>query len=412
MKNLFYLLIATLFVLGIASCKKGSNIKPGKGIELNLSATQLQQASGNNDFTFNLLRSVSKANTSGSNLMLSPLSVSMDLGLTSNGAHGTTLDSIRTTLGFGNFSQDEVNSYYNKLINDLPQLDPNTTLKIANSIWYRQTYSVLPSFLETGKTSYLANIQALDFTNQASVNTVNNWVSDQTNGKIKKVISSINDGDIMFLINAIYFKSIWANKFNTASTKPSNFLLTDNSEIETNFMNAEIPCNFYTGTDATVLELPYSNNKYSLVMAMPAAGQTLNNFVSSLNSSSWQTLTSRLASGSAQVSVPKFQFSYASSLKNSLSAMGMGIAFSKVADFTNINPAGNLQITDVMHNTFISVDETGTEAAAVTTVTVGTTAVLLNQIKIDHPFFFAIREMKSGLILFAGTVVNPAQSGL
>ena len=92
--------------------------------------------------------------------------------------------------------------------------------------------------------------------------------------------------------------------------------------------------------------------------------------------------------------------------------MGMGIAFSKVADFTNINPAGNLQITDVMHNTFISVDETGTEAAAVTTVTVGTTAVLLNQIKIDHPFFFAIREMKSGLILFAGTVVNPAQSGL
>ena len=149
-----------------------------------------------------------------------------------------------------------------------------------------------------------------------------------------------------------------------------------------------------------------------MVLVMPASGQSLVSFVSTLNSTNWASMIAKLSSGSADVSIPKFQFTYATSLKDQLSAMGMGIAFSDAADFTNINPAGNLQITDVKHNTYIAVDETGTEAAAATTVIVGPTAIAYNQLTIDHPFFFAIREMKSGLILFAGTVNNPAQSGL
>ncbi len=412
MKHFFKLLTLAFILTLAAACKKSNNVNPGKGIELNLSTTQLQQASGNNDFTFNLFRSVSSGNTSGSNLMLSPLSVSMDLGMTSNGANGATLDSIRSALGFGNFTQDEVNSYYNKLITELPVLDPNTSLKIANSIWYRQDFSVTPSFLNTGNTSYLAAVQSLDFTNPNSVNTINTWVSDQTNGKISKVISSIKSTDLMFLINAIYFKSIWANKFDPASTKLSSFVLPDNSEIETNFMNGHIACNFFKNQDATILELPYANNKYSMVFVMPPTGQSLNNLVSTLNSTTWAALIGKLSGGSADVSIPKFQFSYATSLKNQLSAMGMGIAFSDSANFTHINPAGNLKITDVKHNTYIAVDEAGTEAAAATTVIVGPTAIANYQLTIDHPFFFAIREMKSGLIVFAGTVNNPAQTGL
>ena len=168
MKHLLKPLTLACILLLAAACKKSNNVNPGKGIELNLSATQLQQASGNNDFTFNLFRSVSYSNTSGSNLMLSPLSVSMDLGMTSNGANGATLDSMRKALGFGNFSQDDINSYYNKLITELPELDPNTTLKIANSIWYRQDFSVTSAFLKTGNTSYLAAVQSLDFTNPNS----------------------------------------------------------------------------------------------------------------------------------------------------------------------------------------------------------------------------------------------------
>jgi serpin B len=411
MKRFVTILSLAVTILLLGSCKM-NNVKPGKGIDLNLSVLQQQQAYKNNDFTFNLFRSVSATNANGANLFMSPLSVSMALGMTSNGANGGTLDSIRTTLGFGAFTQDQANSYFNKLIVDLPQLDPNTTLKIANSIWYRQDLSVSAPFLQTGKTDYLANIQSLDFTNASSVNTINNWVSNQTNGKIPSVISSIKSTDMMFLINAIYFKSIWANKFDASATKSMPFVLPDNSEIETQFMNGHIPCNSYVSADATVLELPYANNKYSLVMVMPPSGQSLNSFISTLTSDEWQTWMGKLNSFGVEVSIPKFQFTYSTSLKNELSAMGMGIAFSDAADFTNINTGGNLRITDVTHKAYVAVDETGTEAAAATTVTVGTAAAPVEQININRPFVFVIREMKSGLILFAGAVNNPAQSGL
>jgi serine protease inhibitor len=410
MKRFYTLLNLAIAVGLLGSCKKSSNVHPNKGIDLNLSVVQQQQAYQNNDFTFNLFRSVSATNTNGSNLFMSPLSVSIALGMTSNGANGATRDSMRTTLAFSAFTQDQVNSYYNKLITDLPQLDPNTTLKIANSIWYRQDYNVSPSFLQTGTTNYLAKIQSLDFTDAASINTINKWVSDQTNGKIPTMVDKISSDDKMILINAIYFKSIWANKFEASATTPMPFILPDNSEIETQFMNGDMPCNSYVGTDATVLELPYSNNKYSLVMVMPHSG-SLNSFISSLTSDAWQAWMGKLASQTDYVSIPKFQFTYTNELKDQLSAMGMSIAFSGNADFTNINPAGNLAITSVTHKAYIAVDETGTEAAAATKVTMGNGAAYHPPVKIDHPFVFAIREMKSGLILFAGSVNNPAQSG-
>jgi serpin B len=412
MKRFFTLLNLAVAVALLGSCKKGDNVNRNKGIELNLSVVEQQQADHNNDFTFNLFRSVSATNSNGSNLFTSPLSVSMALGMTSNGANGGTLDSMRTVLGFSSFTQDQVNSYYNKLITELPELDPNTTLKIANSIWYTQTLSVVPSFLQTGSKSYLANIQSLDFNNPASLTTINSWVSDQTNGKITKVIDKINSDDKMYLINAIYFKSIWAAKFNPSDTKSGSFILPDNSEIETPFMHGHIPCNFYRSNDATILELPYANDKYSLVMVMPSAGQPLNSFISSLNSTTWQSWIGKLGNGYADVSMPKFQFTYSTSLKGELSAMGVSTAFSDAADFSNLSTSTALKITDVEHKAYIAVDETGTEAAAATTVIMGPTAAPANEIVINRPFFFAIREMKSGLILFAGSVNNPAQTGL
>ena len=412
MKRFFTLLNLAVALTLLGSCKKGDNQNINKGIELNLSVLQQQQANHTNDFTFNLFRSVSAANSNGSNLFTSPLSVSMVLGMTSNGANGGTLDSMRTVLGFSSFTQDQVNSYYSKLITELPELDPNTTLKIANSIWYTQSLSITPSFLQTGNKSYLANIQSLDFSNPASLTTINNWVSDQTNGKITKVINNISSDDMMYLINAIYFKSIWASKFNKAETQSRAFILPDNSEIETPFMNGHISCNFYRAADATVLELPYSNNKYSLVVVMPPSGQSLSSFVSALNSTTWQNWMGKIGNGYADVSMPKFQFTYSTSLRGELSAMGMSNAFSDAADFSNISTTAALKITDVQHKAYIAVDETGTEAAAATTVIIGLTAPAHNNITINRPFFFAIREMKSGLILFAGSVNNPAQTGL
>jgi len=402
-----FLFITILFI----ACRKDNGVKPGPGKDLKLSAAELQEASADNTFSFELFRSLAGNGTS--NLFISPLSVSMALGMTTNGANGATLDSMRNVLHMAGFSQDQVNTYYNDLLTQLPELDPNTTLKIANSVWYRNTFSVQPQFLQTENKSYLAKVEGLDFSSPSSVGTINDWVSQQTNGKIPKIVSQIKDNDIMFLINAVYFKSIWANKFDPKNTANMTFIPGGNYTItQTPFMRgSEMSCNVYLSDDADLLELPYSNNRYSMVIVMPPAGKTVNDVMAKLDGTTWANWTSHLSASKYNIAMPKFRFSYGNELKNSLSAMGMGLAFSKAADFTNINPEGGLQISSVQHKAYVDVDENGTTAAAATSVTVGTTAVLNQSITIDHPFIFVIREMKSGLVLFTGIVNDPSQSG-
>jgi serpin B len=408
------LLLPILFIVSaLASCHKGTNVQPNKGKDLTLNATQLQQASADNTFSLNLFQTVSADNANTNNLFISPLSVSIALGMTSNGAKGETLTAMQNTLDFKNYTQDQVNSYYNTLITELPELDPNTTLKIANSIWYRQSFNVLPQFIQTESTDYKANVQALDFGNSSSVNTINNWVSDQTSGKITKIVNSIDPGDMMILINAIYFKSSWASKFDPANTKKQSFIRADNSQVQTNFMRGSaMACNVSNNADANLLELPYSNKKYSMVIVMPNEGKSVNDIVSEMDSATWKNWTSRLGAFQADITMPKFQFSYSINLNSPLSTMGMGVAFSPLADFSNINGSGGLQITAVNHKAFVDVDESGTTAAAVTSVVIGVSAILNEQITIDHPFIFVIREMKTGLIVFTGIVNDPTQSGL
>ena len=414
MKRINPLFGLLLLVIMIMSCGKSSvKPNPGPGINLILSATEQQQATADNAFTLNLFKTVQSADNSGDNLFLSPLSVSFALGMTSNGAKGATLDGIKSTLDFTGFTQDEINSYYNKLITELPKLDPQTTLNIANSIWYKQGFSVLPQFLQINTSYFNAKVQALDFSNPSSVNTINSWVSGATNGKIPQIIAQILPDDRMYLINAIYFKSVWGNKFDQSQTKPMPFYLAGGSTVQTDFMMGDaINYNFYATNTTTVIELPYVNNKFSMVIIEPTGGNTLNNVVSSLDTATWNSWMQGLISRKGQVIMPKFKFSYSILLNNSLSALGMSDAFSKAADFTGISTAGGLQITKVQHKAYIAVDEIGTEAAAATSVTIGTSAIENPPtVTIDHPFIFVIREMKTGLIIFSGTVNNPQLVG-
>jgi serpin B len=186
----------------------------------------------------------------------------------------------------------------------------------------------------------------------------------------------------------------------------------DYTITQTPFMRGTVGCNTYLGNDATLLELPYSNNKFSMVIVLPATGRSVSDILSGLDSAKWQNWMARLSPSKAEVSMPKFAFSYSTQLKNNLSAMGMGIAFTDGADFSSINGTGGLEISSVAHKAYVAVDETGTTAAAVTTVTVVPTDVLISpKIVIDHPFLFVIREMKTGLVVFTGIVNDPTQSG-
>jgi len=400
-------LLLLCFIIVIASCKKNS-IKPVvTGKNLVLSALEQQNVTADNVFTLKLFKNLSSSNTANANLFVSPLSVSFALGMTSNGAGGTTLDAMKNTLNFKGLTQDQVNSYYNNLITNLPQLDPNTTLKIANSVWYRQEFNVLPDFLQTNTTSFHAKVQALDFADPASVKQINNWVSDQTAGKIPTIIDAIPGDAVMYLINAIYFKSSWKEKFDAKNTAKRSFSLAGGSTVQADFMNNTMSVNMVNYENATVAELPYSGGKYSMVIALPQNG-TVADMVAGIDSAKWQLWMNSLVTTKAQVLLPKFKFSYEATLNNALTQLGMGIAFTKLADFSKINATAPLLITGVKHKAFVDVNEDGTTAAAVTSVEVGiTSAPLLPTITFDHPFFFAIREMKSGLIVFAGTVNNP-----
>jgi len=412
MKRIYPLLAFLLTISLFIACRKDNGVKPGPGKDLKLSAAELQEASADNTFSFELFRSVAAGNGSN-NLFVSPLSVSMALGMTTNGANGATLDSMRKVLHMAGFSQDQVNTYYSDLLTQLPELDPNTTLKIANSVWYRNTFTVKPQFLETEKNSYQARVQGLDFTNPSSVGTINDWVSQQTSGKIPKIVDQINGNDIMFLINAVYFKSMWANKFDPKNTANMTFYSGGDYTItQAPFMRGtEMSCNVYLGDDAHLLELPYANNKYSMVIVMPPTGKSVNDVLAKLDRTNWNNWTGHLSAAKYDIAMPKFKFSYGKELTNSLSAMGMGIAFTNAADFSNINGGGGLQITSVQHKAYVNVDENGTTATAVTSIGVGATAAPLLNIIVDHPFIFMIREIKSGLVLFTGIVNDPTLSG-
>ncbi len=409
-KTPLYLL---LLFIGFASCKKANTV-PQNLIGKNLVLTSFDQlkVTADNAFTLKLFKNLDSANTGDTNLFVSPLSVSFALGMTSNGSAGQTLAAFQNTLNFAGLTQAQVNSYYNNLITNLPQLDPNTTINIANSIWYKQGFSVLPQFLQTNSTYFHAQIQSLNFADPAAINTINNWVSAQTDGKIPSIIAQIPANVVMYLVNAMYFKSEWQEKFDPAQTQTKPFYLADNSTVQASFMTGKVDFNAYFDNKVDVFELPYSNNKYSMVIVMPASSSTpLTAITTGLDSAQWQTWMAGLTPAKTNITLPKFKFSYSKLLNNALIDLGLGIAFSDNANFSLINPSYQLEISQVMHKAYVETDESGTTAAATTSVGIVVTVAPAPAPIINRPFMFAIREMSSGLILFVGTVNNPLLTG-
>lgn len=400
-----YALIIAVFCLG--SCKKNNDdvVDLGPGKDLVLNSMEQQQALADNTFSLKLLKQVATASTTNKNLMLSPLSVSMAIAMTSNGANGSTLEGIRNTLGFQGFTEEQINTYYQHLITDLPQLDPKATVKIANSIWYRNNFAVAAPFLQTNTNYYKATVEALDFNNPASITKINNWVSSQTNGKIPTILDEIGGDAMMYLINAVYFKSVWQYPFDKSKTAKGAFYVSPTSTVQADFMNANTTFKMGSKADVSVFELPYGNGKYSMVMVLPAADKTVNDLISTIDTTKWKGWLSNLNTLTRDIKMPKFKFAYDVTLNETLKALGMTAAFEN-ADFTRIINKGGLSISKVKHKSFIEVNEEGTEAAAVTSVEFTATS-LPQGIIINRPFLFAIREVNTGLILFSGVVKNP-----
>lgn len=391
------------------SCDKTIPEKSSEDRNLVLTAVEQQKAGNDNQFAFQLFKAATTDLQTGQNALLSPLSIGMALSMTNNGAAGETRAAIEKTLKLDGFDTKAINVYYRKLMTDLPALDPKTTLNIANSIWYRQGFEVLPAFLDINRKFYQAEVAGLDFADPGAPNVINDWVSDETHEKIPKIIDNISGDIVMYLINAVYFKGEWEQRFDQSATRKGTFFGENDSPLETDFMHATHTFNVASTEDVEAIELPYGNKKYSMVVLKPRGATSPAQLAEKLtNTDTWQTITGALQLRKTDLHLPKFKFSYENKLNDELTAMGMGIAFSNLADFSGINGQGGLAISEVKHKSFIEVNEEGTEAAAATSVGGVTSSPQIHTLRIDRPFLFVIREMNTGLILFIGQVNDPS----
>ncbi|HMG19551.1 MAG TPA: serpin family protein [Gemmatimonadales bacterium] len=346
------------------------------------------------------------------NLFVSPLSVAMALGMTYNGAAGTTEDAMRATLELEGMTVAEVNESYRGLIKLLRELDPRVQFQIANSIWYLQGYSVLQPFLDANRDYYDARVTPLDFASPTAPATINAWVNEQTRGVIPTIVDQIPDGMRLYLINAIYFKGDWTEQFDRSRTQPRPFRLADGSTVNVPTMThgKQTDLRITWRPYATIVDLPYGGQAFSMTIVLPSDTTSVDDLVTALTAEQWNGWTTSLQPSENEVFLPKFKLTNDLALIPSLASLGMGIAFNcelpEMADFTRIHTPSELCITQVKHKTYVDVNEEGTTAAAVTSVGIGVTSAPLT-IEINRPFLFALRENLSGTILFMGVIRHP-----
>ena len=361
-----------------------------------------------NDFSFALFRRLSAAQQN-ENVFTSPLSASMALGMATNGAAGTTYDEMRATLGFGSTATEtEIGESYKSLIALLRGLDSAVDFRIANSIWYRTGFPVNQSFLDAGQNWFDARVSAIDFGSPTAVPTINDWVSQATVGKIPTILETIRDDQIMFLINAIYFKGSWRTKFDPARTIDAPFRGIGGDQ-PAKLMHRDGTMQHLQTATFQAVDLPYGNSAYSMTVVLPNEGQSIGAVAASLQAAPWSQWVSQFREADVDLHLPRFKLAWERGLIPDLESLGMRAAFVPGgADFTRLSPAGReLFISVVKQKTYVDVNEEGTEAAAVTNVGISVTSMPVRvAFRVDRPFIFVLRERLSGTILFMGKIMR------
>ncbi|PWN05710.1 serpin family protein [Rhodohalobacter mucosus] len=364
-------------------------------------------------FSYDIFRRTVNRETEKENLMISPLSISMALAMTLNGAQGSTYDKMQQALYLSGMEIEEINEAFRSLTELLVSVDPQVTIRIANSIWYKNGLPVEEEFLDSMRDFFDARVEGIDFDDPASVDIINNWVNENTEGLIEEIVKQIEPQMVMFLINALYFKGDWLRPFDVEDTRKADFSLESGETTEVDMMHQEGRFALYFSDEVRMAEIPYGDSLFTMSVLMPAdpdmpIGQFVEENVTSASLDNWR---SNLTVDSREITLelPKFEFEYEIKYNDILKAMGMDTAFNKSeANFKGIADVSprNLYIDEVKHKTFIRVDEKGTEAAAVTSVGFGIES-LPPQMIVDRPFAFIIHERESGTNLFMGVVRNP-----
>ena len=398
-----------VFVGTMSACSEATGPAPTPtsltGLPRQLTAGEQQVLRAGNEFSLALFRQLAKVQP-GKNVFVSPLSASMALGMTMNGARGTTLDAMRATLGVGSADLQQINAGYKGLIELLRGLDPSTTFQLANSIWYRNEFPVRQTFIDAVKAAFSAEVRGLNFSDPNSLSVINGWVNSNTQGKIPTILDAIAPDEVMYLMNVIYFKGSWRTRFDPAITRPGTFRASGGVTQTVSMMHRDptpgVLNRVFSFPHLYTAELGYGNDAFGMTILLPERGANVDSVAAALTTSQWNEITAMLDGSMGTVlgvTFPKFSLSYERTLNEDLKALGMGIAFGGGADFSGLSSVP-VYISSVKQKTFVDVNEAGTEAAAVTNVALA--ASTPPSLDVDRPFIFVIRDRLSGTILFMG----------
>ncbi len=400
------LAIAGFGLMAVSCSDKITSPDAGTGKDLRVSAPFASQTTR---FAFDMARQVSQQEPAGKNLFVSPLSLHIALGMILNGADGQTAREIQKTLNLDDQTLTDVNTTYQNLMQNLPGVDPKVTLRLANSVWYRNTFTVEPAYKNLLTDTFRATVSGEDFASPATVGKINGWASEQTNSKIPKVIDQISPENVLFLLNALYFKGDWQTRFKPENTQDEPFTLASGSQKSVRMMRLNTKLRRSFTPTYTAFELPYGSDRFVMTVLLPNNNTNADALLKTLTADDWTQLQKTLTTGQIDIGLPKFSFSYEIKLNSVLTSLGMPTAFTNRADFSKISRNGELLLSSVKQNTFVAVDETGTEAAAVTTGEISVTSAPMTYL-CDRPFVFVIHEKSSSTVLFTGKVADPTQT--
>ena len=358
-----------------------------------------------NQFGFELLKQLKE--DEGENIFISPLSISIALAMTVNGADGETKQAMLEAIGQQGVSVADINESYQALINIIQYSDPSVQLSIANSLWGREDKNFDEKFIEANETFYGAKLTSLDFQDPSASKTINNWVKEKTEGKIEDIVEDeIHPNTVLFLINAIYFKGDWMEPFNENRTREKPFYNANGTETDVLMMANDGSFHYFEKELFQAVRLPYGEGRMAMDVYLPHQG--VDSFLEQLSSEQWQEWSGSFQSKQGYLEMPRFTLEYEKSLVDVLKTLGMEIAFNEnMANFSKMAEIPpNLYISEVLHKSFIEVNEKGTEAAAATSVEIREESAPMYdfQMEVNRPFVYVIHDTTTETVMFIGTL--------
>src|SRR5579862_992086 len=361
-------------------------------------------------FGFDLLRELS-ASHRNVNIFVSPSSIAIALAMTANGANGPTRDAILKVLHSDGQSIETLNAANQSLVEQISKTSA-VQLSMANALWLQQGFPVEASFKHVLHTAYSAQAENVDFHNPSAVETINSWVAQHTNDRIQKLLEQIDPSTVTILTNAVAFKGKWTSPFDVKDTQPHDFTSAGGKVHEVPMMKHTAQYDHASANGLEAIRLPYADGTFAMYIILPQNADRMQSFLEQLTPESFTNLTMSLQSSRGTIELPRFTMKYGATLNTILGKLGMGIAFGDTADFSGIQKARSLQISEVRHASFLKIDEEGTEASAATSVGIRALAMRVEpppfHMVVDHPFFVAIRDERNNQILFTGIIADPA----